>query len=243
MKKQTGFTITELMVGLTLAMILAFAVGTVYTQTRQSFRLQTAQTRLVEQGRYAIAIFQKMATQAGYRNEALVINKPITDASLFNGLVVGKASGEIQFMFTGNSASAPNVIILCDGNDAAAASAPLAGYYTNTLSKDGSKLVCHNGTKYVDLLPDNVVDFAVTFGEDTSATKDKIPDVYTSTPTDYKNVYAAKMCIVIKGDAISGNTLETTQSYIDCAGSNQTATDKRLYRRFDTTVYLRNRFD
>lgn len=242
MKKQYGFTITELMVGLTLAMILAFAVGTVYTQTRQSFKLQTAQTRLVEQGRYAIAIFQKMVTQAGYRNESnSVLTKSISDASLFNGLVINEASGATQFKFTGNDASSAKVIISCDGTEYTTASVA-----TNSLKKDGNKLVCNSGgPDDVPLLPDNVVDYKISYGEDTNA--DKIPDRYTTPASDptmeFKNVYAAKMCIVLRGDVINGNMLDSAQTYVDCSGNDQTAADHRLYRRFDTTVYLRNRFD
>lgn len=239
MKKQGGFTIVELMVGLMLSIILAFAVGAVYTQTRKSFKLQTSQTRLIEQGRYAIAVFQKMVTQAGYRNETSVTSTTIADTTLFSGTVIASgASSTTKFLFTGNAASSPIVIIKCDGTDYTS-----DAVITNTLGKSGSKLICNNGSDDVELLSDNVVDFGITYGEDTSTTKDKIPDVYTSSPSDFKNVYAAKMCIVLKGDDISGNTQDTTATYIDCSGNSQTASDKRLYRRFDTTVYLRNRFD
>lgn len=265
MNKQSGFTITELMVGLSLSLILAFAVGTVYSQTRQTMRLQTSQTRLLEQGRYAIAVFNKMGTQAGYRNATNLTSKNVDIFSGASSVLWENASKEVNFRFNGYTASETAGMVLCDGMDATAASTPAgaSGVYTAKLYRSGNALMCNYGTTAsasltTTLLDDNVVDFRVIYGEDdfvaTSTMKsDGIPNAYKSAssvsaapatgPGGWAQVYSARMCIILRGDAINGNAQESAQTYVGCDGSNVTAPDRRPYRRFDTTTYLRNRFD
>jgi type IV pilus assembly protein PilW len=63
-----GFSLVEAMVGLTAGLILIAGVGQIYLGSRQTYRLQEAQARLQEDGRFVIEYLKKNIRIAGYRS-------------------------------------------------------------------------------------------------------------------------------------------------------------------------------
>ncbi len=64
--KQQGFSLVELMVAIVLGLILVAGVIELFVNNRQVYRVQDAQSRLQENGRYAIKILSQSIERAGY---------------------------------------------------------------------------------------------------------------------------------------------------------------------------------
>ncbi|WP_148717414.1 PilW family protein [Chitinolyticbacter meiyuanensis] len=249
MRRIKGFTIIELMIGLTLALLLAFAIASVYLQTKQSFRLQNAQSRISDEGNYALGLYRRMLSQAGYRSWSGTLGTATQEAAFpastpfAAGQSLMDSGGELFVRFSGDPDGS---ILRCDeSNDSSYPSLNAAGsqnsIYSYKLFQDGSELKCavSDGTAE-RVITSNVVDYAVIFGVDNDS--NQIADEYAVADdvTNWAQVYAARVCIVLSSQ--SDNLAPESMSYQDCDGDSQTATDKKLYRTFITTVQLRNRY-
>ena len=272
MRRQSGFTMVELMVGLALSLVIAFATSAIYIQTKQMFRLQSAQSQLEEQGRYAMTLFQHMLGQSGYRN----VNLPIAGQNLATaypaagvfgaGDTLHETSGTLYTRFTGDPDG--NILRCDDSTDSKYPS--LLGTTTQTfaLYVSANNLICSydattSGTTMVSPRTQvgRVMSYSFTYGIDTSSPADSIPDLQNTntnprifgsavTSAQWAKVYAVQVCLVIASD--TDGVTAAKQSYLPCPSSvlgatvlpdKTTATDYRLYRRFVTTIYLRNRLD
>jgi type IV pilus assembly protein PilW len=63
---QSGVTLVELMIALTISLIIMLGVGTVYLSNKKSFKLQEEFARLQENGRYAVNYMARFVRDAGY---------------------------------------------------------------------------------------------------------------------------------------------------------------------------------
>ena len=88
----------------------------------------------------------------------------------------------------------------------------------------------------------NVQQLLISYGIDTDA--DNSPnyfisgaDISTISPTEWQQVRAVKLSVVLRSDA---DNLATTPINYTVNGVTNTATDKRLYRVFSTTIAFRN---
>jgi len=66
MKRHAGMSLVELLVALAVAALLLAGLIKILTYTRQTFRLQSAQAHLMEDGRYAMEVLARELYQAGY---------------------------------------------------------------------------------------------------------------------------------------------------------------------------------
>lgn len=64
--RQRGISAVEILIALVIGLILVAGVAEVYLGAKQSYRLQDAQGRIQENGRYALEILQNDLRQAGY---------------------------------------------------------------------------------------------------------------------------------------------------------------------------------
>ncbi|WP_255988203.1 PilW family protein [Chitinolyticbacter albus] len=249
MHHSRGFTIIELMIGLALALLLAFAIASAYLQTKQSFRLQTAQSRISDEGNYVIGLYRRLLSQAGYRSwSGIYANAPEdtafgADAPFAVGQSLIESNNELFVRFTGDPDGS---ILRCDeSNDT---DYPLLNVSNSKDTIYPYKLYLSNGALYCSkidgtaarLIAANVVNYYVQYGIDNNA--DQVADNYVAAATvsNWKNVYATRVCIVLRSenDRLSPEAMK----YLDCSGMTKTATDNRLYRTFTTTVQLRNRY-
>ncbi|UXY15650.1 PilW family protein [Chitiniphilus purpureus] len=251
MHRLRGFTIVELMIGLSLALLLALAIASVYSQTRQTFRLQAAQSRLSDDGQYVLETYKRMLTQSGYRSwngsaggQILIAAFPAATPFAAGDTLLEDDDG-IHVRFYGDTDG--NVIRCETSNDADYPFLKAAGAattrYTFVLYHDDNAdtLNCAAADKSnARVLVSNVVDYSMRYGQDTGS--DRIPDQYVAAAAaTWAKVYAARLCVVLRSAEI--NLVNEAMKYQDCSGVTQTATDKRLYRTFTATVQLRNRFD
>ncbi len=64
--RQRGFTLVELMVAITLALLVMAGIGQIYTAAKRSYDVQTSLGRLQEVGRYAVELISQDIRRAGY---------------------------------------------------------------------------------------------------------------------------------------------------------------------------------
>jgi Tfp pilus assembly protein PilW len=252
--RANGFSLVELMVAVTISMVAMIAVVAVYSSTRQTNRVQGMQTRLTEDGRFALSMLQRIVSQAGYRQN------PTTalGTAFVSGRVSVSNAGVLTVRFDPDGTNQ----ISCNG------AAPAAGAaQTLVIQKNGSKLECATNAAAADewIAPatsgtgngSEVVDFALQFGLDNAVTSanfgcasgfDCIADQYVSSATasliaaPALTIVAVKVCLVLKSEAMD-MSLAKPAEVKDCGGGDiaNSQTDHRLYRTFLTTVSLKNR--
>ena len=129
-RSQRGFSLVELLVGMTIALVAVAAATSMYVGTRQTSRVQASQARLAEDGRFAIFMLQRIIGQAGYRPpdgttviQPLITNYLTPDAT--------SATTKMKVRFTGDNVAS----IDCNG-------ALVNGAQTLTISGTGGTLSC-----------------------------------------------------------------------------------------------------
>lgn len=248
--RKKGFSLVELMVAVTIAMVGIIAVGKNYVTSRQTYKLQGMQSALTEEGLYATSMLQRIISQAGFR---------LSPAAAMPDDRIGIVGNVMTVNFDADG----NNLIACDGSVPAAGLAQIL-----VIQKTGGKLQC--GT--VDWITPavsgtgnstEVVDFKMKLGIDTgpantpenfgcglpdgSGTKprDCIADSYVSVlPVGVAadQIVAVKLCLLLRSEA-TDNAVAKAALVKDCSGVDipNTKDDRKLYRAFRTTVLLKNR--
>lgn len=70
--RQSGFTIVEFLVAMTIGLIVSLALGQIFLGVRQSFSSQEDSSRMQENMRFAAQALSRALRQAGYRNQPAV---------------------------------------------------------------------------------------------------------------------------------------------------------------------------
>ena len=65
-KRYYGVTLVELMIAITIGSIVALGIGSVYTSSKRSYKLQEEFSRLQENGRFAMNFISRFVRGAGY---------------------------------------------------------------------------------------------------------------------------------------------------------------------------------
>jgi type II secretory pathway pseudopilin PulG len=254
-KSMTGLSLIELLVAMTIALVAVLAATELYSSTRQTYRVQTMQNRLSEDGRFAISMLQRVITQAGFRPTPVAwsgVNPPLTATSDTSMTVRFIADGANQIGCNGG-------VVAANGNAV-------------------TDLVIASGAGTLDcsdkpgVTPDHwiapagagteLVDFRLEYGNDTgpdtapefgcgppgtiagTSAGDCVADNYLlataqAAPT---RIVAVRACLVLRSDTTDGSIVKS-QAPSNCSGVPIDAwqNDHRLYRTFRTTVLLRNR--
>ncbi|QLI80762.1 PilW family protein [Chitinibacter fontanus] len=252
--RQTGFTLVELMVGLTLALLLTLGIANIYVQTRQTFRSQTALSRMTEDGKYAMASLQRMMFQAGFQNTSSMKSNMSTAFPAGYGMAAGTVikgnDTSVDIRFLGDP---DGNIITCAQDSTGNSDYPLLTtnqQYAYRLSVENSQLKCgrldNTGSTVSNqqVLADNIVDFNLVYGVDSD--NDRLTDTYTDAPTNWANVYSVRACMVVRSRDDKISVSSTGKSYLNCsfpdhAQQSVSNSDGHLYRTFSTTLYLRNK--
>lgn len=250
-KIQRGLSLIELLVAMTIALVAVAAGLSLYVGTRQTTRVQEMQSRLAEDGRFAVFMLQRIIGQAGFRpNPAIVMPANyITPTSV----------SSVTVRFDGDNANT----IGCDG-------AVVNGAQVLTIASNGSSLRCGNGVATIDWVApaasgagngSELVDFALAYGTDTGPaptsteigcgtvsgtglSRDCVADTYVlaTAQANSSQIVAVKACIVLRSEVTHGS-IDKAATVPNCAGMAiaGSQTDQRLYRTFRTTILVRNR--
>ncbi|UCV16320.1 PilW family protein [Quatrionicoccus australiensis] len=243
-----GFTLVELMVALVIALVAMLAAISLYVGTRQTYRIQGMQSRLSEDGRFAISMLQRLTLQAGFRDN------PAT--AITAGYITPVTSSQFTVKFTGDNVNT----VGCSG-------AAVTGAQSLTISENSTdkKLTCGavdwiapagSGTELMDFLVEYGVDSGPNTtpaeygcGADIASTvykeRDCVADAYPVAATalaSMDKIVALRFCLVLRTEdtdvSVNKNAAYKDCSNVDIANSQ---TDHKLYRTFRTTVQVRNR--
>lgn len=261
-RAQSGFTLIELMVASTIALVAILAGTSLFISSKQSSRVQQMQDRLTQDGRFALYMLQQVIQQAGFRDNP--------GNAMGTDYLTPTSAESLTVKFFGDGVSAVD----CQGNLS-------SGLQTLTISKNGTCLQCTSGGSAATcpstkagtgqdwVAPvgnvlgngSEVVDFQLQYGTDTgpatpaevgcgadagsgNKVRDCVPDTYVlataqATPAQ---VQAVKVCLVLRSQQ-TNSALSRSSAVQDCSGSNiaNSQTDLKMYRTFRTTVLLRNR--
>ena len=246
--RKNGFSLIELMISIAISMVALVAVSEVYVASRQTYKLQGMQAQLTEEGRFAMAMVQRIVSQAGFRQS------PMMPMEIER---ISSAANEITVKFESDGANQ----VVCNG------SVPAAGVaQTLTIKRVGAKLQCG----LVDWVApatvgtgnsSEVADFTVLLGVDTGPSTDKnfgcgdaagvnkprdcIADKYvgglTGTETSAQ-IVALRVCLMLSSEASDSSVLRPAPVK-NCGGTEivGSQTNHKLYRTFRSTVLLNNR--
>lgn len=248
-KTQRGFTLIELMIAMTIGLILMLVIGTVFTSSRQAFRVQEDNARIQESGRFALEIIGRNIKQAGHAEI------PFTGFKVaFTGEAITGTDG---------AAGAPDTLtVQYDGviNDTSCGTTIDAGEGTiiqNNFNLDAAnaELKCAGTNEVTPLIPnppptgnvilENVEDLQIWYGIDT--TGDQSANQYIVAPVLasplWAQVVTARVCVLIRSDK-TNVVVSAAGTYLDCsrvAVAVNVPPDRRLRRAFRGTFNLRNR--
>lgn len=250
--RQSGFTLLELMIALTLGLLLLTGIGTIYVGSNQTYRVQEQSARIQESGRYALEVIGRSLRQAGYWNMPV---SPVALQTAFGGTPItgtngaGTAADAVTVQYDGVAGSRD-----CEGTNITAAMMPVVVQDAIQLDAANFELECESnvdGTVANDPQPlvSNVEDLQLIYGVD-NVGNDQSADLYTAAPTaaQWPTVVSVRACVLIRSEEQGITT--SAQSFLNCAGALGTATgaaaftaagDSRLRRTFVATFNLRNR--
>lgn len=253
---QKGFSLVELMVAMTIALVAMLAGSSMYLSTKQTNRVQQMQDVLTQDGRFAMYMLQQIISQAGFRDNP--------GNAIGGDYITPNASSEtVSVRFFGDGISA----IDCSG-------ALVNGQNTLTIAKNGSSLQCSpqggSASQTQNWIASTgsgteVVSFRVQYGTDTTPpggatqiaasvgcgadvgtgfkARDCVADTYDAATAiaNPAQVVAVKVCLVLRTNR-TDSSLSAKSAVKDCAGTviSGSDSDQRLYRTFRTTIQLRN---
>lgn len=245
-----GFTLVELMIALSIALVAILAATQLYLSTRQTYRIQGMQATLSEDGRFALSMLQRIFTQAGFR--------PAPNLSLGGGVnpvtATSATSATVRFIADGTNQVGCDGAVLANGGNAVQAL---------TISSGNGKLQCGAvdwiapagaSSELVDFRLDYGVDNAPTTAKDfgcgpdvvanVSKAGDCVADTYVlaTAQASPSQIVAIKACLVLRSETLDRSLLKAA-AYKDCSDNDiaNSQTDNRLYRTFRSTILIRNR--
>lgn len=268
---QSGFSLVELMIAITLGLIVLLAIGSIYIGSRQTYRVQEDNARLQEAGRYALEVIGRNLRQAGADSEmsfnATAITPECSVAGVctpitgVNGAAAAPDAMTIQF-YAGREELNGGVWVTRDCTGGPVPFVPTGAVITNVfeVAADASSLATGTGLRCTgsvggpQALVADVEDMQVIYGIDTTIPVDQVADRYVEAPTaaQWPLVVAARVCVLLQ--STNNGLTVAPQRYLNCAGALGTATgaaaftnavagDLRLHRSFVATYNLRNRIN
>lgn len=240
---QRGATLVELMVAGTVGFFLIAGILSLFTATKQSYRANEAMSRLQENGRYALEFLSRDIRQAGYREITGITAPPLPNA--IEGWA-GAASAPSGPALPTTPPYTANTDVLrirfVVPNSSPVVTRALTYYIGGTTAAPGLRqrvLDTPPGTTALTQeLMEGVFDMQVSYGID--ANGDGRLDSYANTPGNWNQVIAVRINLLLGSD---DNLAEAPMSlpFENNDGTFFTATDRRIYQMFSTTVALRNR--
>lgn len=247
-RTQQGFTLVELMIALTISLILLLVIGTVFTSSRQAFRMQEENARIQESGRFALEILGRSIKQAGHANIPFTGFKVAFTGNAITGTDGGAGAADtITLQYDGAVGDRDCSVGTPVGAADILAGANIIQSHFN-LDAANAQLQCAGTIAAAPAVPgapptgqvllDNVEDLQVLYGIDT--TGDQSANQYVATPADWSQVVTARVCVLIRSEQT--NIVLAGNNYLNCNGAaTAVPADRRLRRAFTETFNLRNR--
>ncbi|HUK06202.1 MAG TPA: PilW family protein, partial [Burkholderiales bacterium] len=212
-RRQSGLSLIELMIAMTLGMILALAIGQIFLSSRFTSTSTNENARMQENARFALGLLERELRMAGYLGNGstgtfsgTVPVIAVTDGTGLN------SSDEIKVSFYGSDSTtvgtADNTIFNCIGEAAALNQAVVDRFYIATGSNGEPSLFCdsvqpaNNAVTTTTELINGVESMQFLLGEDTNS--DTAADRYLG-PADpalnISNAVGVKISLLLRSSA------------------------------------------
>lgn len=242
--KQTGMSLIEVMVSLTIGLIILAALGYFFLSSTQINRTTDDVSRLQESGRNALELMGRSIRQAGYRNkidEAFGGNNPPDPANppkpVFGEYGTSGASDKITVKYDAQEGGDVD----CTGTDVSAMTSGKPTMVTATFAIVDGSLTCNNGTNTVTVV-DNIENMQISYVIDTGDNfkKNGSAETVVTEPTneEFKQVAAVQITLLTKGPTarVATNNSQT----LTYNGTPTTYTDGFLRQVYSATLNVRN---
>ncbi len=241
---QSGLSLIEVMVSLTIGLIILAALGYFFLSSTQINRTTDDVSRMQESGRNALELMGRSIRQAGYRikvDEAFGGNNPPDPANppkpVAGSFGVGTAADSITVKYNAQEGGDVD----CTGAVVAEKTSDKPTIVTATFAIDKGTLTCSNGTTTVPVV-DNIENMQLRYviDEGDNFKKDGSPESVVAEPTadQFKQVAAVQITLLTKGPTLNVAT-NKTQTLIYNGASN-TYTDGHLRQVYSATLNVRN---
>lgn len=233
-KKQTGFTLVELMIAGTLGLLLLAGIIQLFVGSQQSFTLQSQLADIQEDGRFALMVFERQVQKSSWN-----IDPSLSTPSAID--VANSSDGDndsITFSYRGTIDGTNNL----DCN-----STPVAdGLVINRFYVLDSDLMCQgNGGGPPQAIISNVEKFQLLYGVETQLScPDGVVNRYM-TQTDINgsafssNILSVRFAILLQSDDSLLPTAEA-RTYQMLDQSYTSANDRLVRRLFQQTIFMPN---
>lgn len=210
--RQSGLSLIELMVAITLGLMITMTLGYILMGSRSTYRTQDASARIQDTGRFALEYIGRQIRSAGRTDISPLASVGVVSVTDPIALTSNATQLTVQYQDTQD----------CNGNGVATV--------TNAISRDGNRqLQCLGNGGATQPFAEEVeeLQFRYTTGNGT----------WAATPTS--PVVAVEVCIRVRSSA--NGVLNATQRIRDCAGAIiADPGDTRLRRTFTSVFALRN---
>jgi type IV pilus assembly protein PilW len=250
-KKQHGVTLIELMISLVLGLALIAGIGQLFIQSQKSFRLQRNVSDMTDDATFALTDLAKGVLLAGYAEDGQTTSF-IADTSVLSSGINFNAGEFIKgtdntliyrFKLDSSQSQENNSICIVDSynpND-------IVPVYVNYQSSDNS-LSCKSKTATLPMIVDveklefqygiRVKTYSAIDSTKRTPENDTFYYVKSANVTDWKSVFAVKAFLVMR--SADDNIVRVQTGYkIDGVQQTPVPSDKRLYKTFTKTIYLR----
>ena len=243
-KRQTGFSIVEIMIAMTIGLFVVAGLAKILTSNKESYRVQEAQSVLQENARLATVFLSTSIGKAGFHQDAQV-----DASSLF-------PAGSVALTGTNDNADGTDNIL--DGSDTITVRFEGDGVITDCLGATvgasaittdvfrvdtNNQLQCSAGGGAFQPLLDNVQGLQILYGEDTGT--DAAVDQYRNAGSviNFDQVFSVHVALLLASDnEIKPNAESNTYTLLDTTATMPPSGTDRLQRRvIERVVALRNR--
>jgi len=232
---QQGFSLVEIMVAMALGLVLLGGTITIYSSSKNSYRLQENIAGLQENARFAIHALRRDVEVAGY--------PLIRNIVPFNAALTLDGGGNNSDQITTQYRSDAQFNTDCLGAFVAAGNLVI-----NRYSIDANNNLRCQGNSGTQTLVENVNNLQALYGIDTdldgtanlyaTATEVNLGTVNAGAP-DWGRVVSLRLALLVRSDSTLDQAQQQTYTLLDAPAINMN--DGVIYRVFTTTIPLRNR--
>lgn len=227
MKKQHGVTLIELMVAMMLGLGLVAGIGQLFIQSQKSFTMQRNLSDMMDDGVFALEDLAKGLLLAGYSDDG---------SSVANYIGNNSTDNELYYSFKLGDSSQLNNSICITGTPA------IGSIITVRIYKDSANNDAFSCVSNVTAQPliQNVEKILFRYGIRNKISRTfYYTDAATVTANNlWSNVFAIKVFLVLR--STDDNLVRIQKGYeIDGVQQTPVPTDRRMYKTFSKTIFLR----
>ncbi len=256
-KRQRGATLIELMIGMVLGLSLIAGIGSLFVQSQKSFRLQQNLSDMTDDAAFVLeslakGLYQACSSEKGTVSQFLPDTNVLSSSINFNqNECIHGTDNTFIYRFQLSDPLEMNTF-LCNSTLTYQKDSIVSVRIYKANDSDGTpvfycKVKQDTGTtKNAEPLISEVKQVIFKYG--VKITNTATCDMYTpcfyfadaatiTTNNDWQNVYAVKVFLVMQS---KDNNVVRVQTGYKIDNVQQVPSDKRLYKTFTKTIYLRN---